>query len=315
MKADYMIFIVGTNPLPNLIAADKFLDDHSQVFLIYTEGSDNIVGTNRIKDHIAKTLKKRRPNLTIQSFATDKSNPIEIKHTIDKIMLEIKKQGQSFKEKTIALNYTGGTKTMAALSYHQNKKYMKEIFKNDEFYFLFSYVDGEIGKILYEFKQQYHADEINKMVDKYDRVLEDIVEIHGYELIHAEELETAQEYAQFQNVTVRNVEQPEMVIHFDEVYVHGYQLTCLRKDLQPASKNMLKFKIFQAKDHSEKIGGEQVRLFYICNYQDKNGNLMRTEPIENELSESQRINLKDRIRIMNSADVNQQEIEKLVKGL
>jgi len=314
MKADYMILMIGTNPLANLIAVDKFLGHHAQVFLVYTESSNGMIGTHKIKDHLAKTLKKRRPNVTIHSYETDKSNPVLIKQTVDTIMQEIKNHGQSFQEKTIALNYTGGTKTMAAISYDQIKRHMKEQFKTDEYYFIFCYVDGEIGKILYESKEPIKAISTIEMVVDYNQIFEDIIQVHGYELVRTEEMKLRDDYAYFHDVCVRNMDQPDIEIEFDEIFVYGYQLTFLRKEFQAKKKDKIKFKMFQAKDHTEKIGGEHARLMFICDYQD-NGKPKSTKIIEDELSESQRINLKNRIRVKNEAEVTDQEIENLVKGL
>lgn len=61
-----LILLIGTNPLPNYIAAKYFLDNHSDlknIWLIYSEVAQFQHSTKEFADNIKKVLEKNCVNV------------------------------------------------------------------------------------------------------------------------------------------------------------------------------------------------------------------------------------------------------------
>ena len=88
--ADYLILLVGKNPLPNLISALNCSNSYTDIFLCYTAESENNISTLNVAENIEEEIKKLIKSITVNKVLVDKENVKEIKKTIkDKIISKI----------------------------------------------------------------------------------------------------------------------------------------------------------------------------------------------------------------------------------
>jgi CRISPR-associated protein (Cas_Cas02710) len=95
-QTDHLIVLVGTNPLPNYVAAMLLLEPGGKLHLIHTNATAKT----------ADLLRAALPHTNVTLFGTDESDPQAIRQTIEKVL---SKAGQA----TVGLHYTGGTKAMS----------------------------------------------------------------------------------------------------------------------------------------------------------------------------------------------------------
>jgi hypothetical protein len=103
-KVDHLFLLVGTNPLPNYVAAQLLVRDktQSQIWLVHSAGVA----------HVKKTLTKELTVLDFKqpiSIEVKEARPEDIRNQIDKYA-----KGLSG---VVGLHYTGGTKAMAVHAY------------------------------------------------------------------------------------------------------------------------------------------------------------------------------------------------------
>lgn len=118
----HLVLLVGTNTLPNYIAARYFIDvDNNdrlrKIWLVYSSGEDEMGTTNerdRIKEHLQEYIKNKKRKIEISDVSLSDVGKAEAIRTdvIEKLTKKIKR-GES-----VHLNYTGGTKAMAVHVYH-----------------------------------------------------------------------------------------------------------------------------------------------------------------------------------------------------
>lgn len=146
-KADFLITLVGTSAMPNLIGIVARINQCGKVFLIHTCETKDI--SNSLEDFIKQkneTDIKKKLHVKSESFELgDHDNPQEVyKDLLPKfkaIFREIENSG--IDKPVIELNYTGGTKVISSLSC----KVFKEVFENFDGSLYFTYLDGEKGEI------------------------------------------------------------------------------------------------------------------------------------------------------------------------
>jgi hypothetical protein len=105
-QTDNLILLVGTNPLPNYVAARLLLKPHGKIHLIYSSGTESIAG--RLEQQFARDgLQCERRPVVRESKPRDIYDAI---HTIVPNMLG-----------SVGLHYTGGTKAMSVHAYRAVK--------------------------------------------------------------------------------------------------------------------------------------------------------------------------------------------------
>ena len=57
VKADYIIVLVGTNPIPNFISILALAEEGSVIYLVYTEDTYESIGTKKVSDNLEKAIK------------------------------------------------------------------------------------------------------------------------------------------------------------------------------------------------------------------------------------------------------------------
>ncbi len=104
MQIDHLVLLIGTNPLPNYVAAKYFLEGIKSVTTVYTRE------TFHIAQRLGTVLKKRHETLDYRLWGiSDPGHALKIQQEIGNLSFN--------KEERVHLNYTGGTKNMAVHVY------------------------------------------------------------------------------------------------------------------------------------------------------------------------------------------------------
>ncbi len=102
LLSDHLFLLVGTNPLPNWVAAKLLLKPGGCVHLVYTSGVEKQM------ERMRKVLENHE-DLSVSFFKTADSDEAQIFEKVSERAKELKKETG----KVIGLNYTGGTKMMS----------------------------------------------------------------------------------------------------------------------------------------------------------------------------------------------------------
>lgn len=132
IKSDVLILLVGTSPMPNLIAICSRIKNGGTVHLIHTSETKNI--SKALKDFIKKL------NIDSESHEYSISDEKKSQENMERILDSINMEDES---KVYELVYTGGTKIMSTKAY----TLVKKKFKNANINALLTYLDGEASEI------------------------------------------------------------------------------------------------------------------------------------------------------------------------
>jgi hypothetical protein len=125
-QSNHLFLLVGTNPLPNYVAALLLSQIDATVHLLYSDGSDGGPSTLRFAEFLDESLKMRRPDLTIRQYGIHEASEGEIRRKMRSIRNRESIDGR------VGLNYTGGTKAMAIHAYRM----LAEEFPDADFSYL-----------------------------------------------------------------------------------------------------------------------------------------------------------------------------------
>lgn len=138
---NYLVLLIGTNPLPDFVVADYFLKKNSnlqKIWLIHSEKNNRQAGTNEQADNLEKILQERWADHKTLEFPlerialSDVSSSRSIHNDIErKKMLDELSDSGGFH-----FNYTGGTKSMSTHVYWILKELQSSVEKS------FSYLDA-----------------------------------------------------------------------------------------------------------------------------------------------------------------------------
>ena len=109
-RTDPLFLLIGTNPLPNYVAACLLAPENGTIYLLHSED------TFEVADRLARRLSRVRPSATLIPRQIDESDGDKI---IAKIEEMTAKLGRGMR---IGLNYSGGTKAMAVHAYYALRK-------------------------------------------------------------------------------------------------------------------------------------------------------------------------------------------------
>jgi len=161
-KSDHLFLLVGTNPLPNFVAATLMLKPQGKLYLVHS------IKTQKVAERLARYWIKNHQQL--QFVPVDESDGDNIRQQIDHALTQI---GDGH----VGLNYTGGTKMMAVhasqtLRDHQASRRRPVTL---------SYLDARSTKMYIE-----HGDDKAFMTEpllfEVQPSIQDIVELHAFEL-------------------------------------------------------------------------------------------------------------------------------------
>lgn len=171
-----LVLLIGTNPLPNYVAAKHFLinnDNLKRIWLIYSEERKDLgqSGTGELADNISDVLKQEfsQRGIDFQKVAIGHvGSAIYIYNDMEtKFFSRIKELNDV---NGIHLNYTGGTKAMVVHVY----RYLEDKYINKA---SFSYLDGRKCKLIWD-NNKIISEDLRKEVFL---SIESLIKLHGYE--------------------------------------------------------------------------------------------------------------------------------------
>jgi hypothetical protein len=193
----HLILLIGTNPLPNFVIADYFLQHNKQlqtIWLVHSERNDIQAGTLEQAENLEKLLHKfwveKHPQLKfpLQKIAlSDVSNANAIRREVEQKILS-----QWNDDDTFHLNYTGGTKSMATHVYYSMKE--SKFNKKQSFSYLdannFRLVVDDYGVIVKDLRKQVQLE------------FADLIALHGFQRINKDsdnitEMQALQAYQRY----------------------------------------------------------------------------------------------------------------------
>lgn len=173
MQFENLILLIGTNPLPNFVVTEYFLQNNyniKAIWLVHSEKTDSQEGTYHYAQKLVDVLKSRHSDKSI-SFnfipLSDISNAKKILSDVRKLLISNLKEND-----TVHLNYTGGTKVMGthvylSLRQEENKRLAKS----------FSYLDARTFRIVDDEKDDITED----LRGKVSLAFNELIRLHGFE--------------------------------------------------------------------------------------------------------------------------------------
>lgn len=109
-KVKHLLLLVGSNPLPNYVAARTLLEDEGTVYLIYTD--DTITEQECLSECLEENGVNQFQNIEAIPLYDYQADSFHISETIKEILTPLLNSTER-----VGLNYTGGTKAMAVHAY------------------------------------------------------------------------------------------------------------------------------------------------------------------------------------------------------
>ncbi len=163
-KADTLILIVGSNPLPNYVAAMLLAKDDARIVFISTRTTEKFA--HRIYD----SVKAKRPGLRDAAFVeiceADRSKII---YALDDQLTPLIKESPN---EVIGLNYTGGTKAMAAHTFDWVKNNVKAP--------VFSYLDSRTFQMFIDKKDDMVSSKAFLVLESVKVSVPELMQLHGF---------------------------------------------------------------------------------------------------------------------------------------
>jgi hypothetical protein len=162
-KTDYLFLLVGSNPLPNYVAALLLVKKDGIVYLLHSGGDH---GTSEVADRLKTAIKNRKKELdNVFCREVDESKGHIIFHRMDEVL------GKIDRKVSMGLNYTGGTKAMAVHVY-------RAIEKKGFSFSVFSYLDARTLSLVIDGKNEPII--LNPLEMDCSLSLSELLSLHGY---------------------------------------------------------------------------------------------------------------------------------------
>lgn len=176
-RTQQLFLLVGSNPLPNLVAARLLARPNATVWLLHSDGTDGEPSTERTAERLRVVLLSKRPDLKngeVKLEPISSADNLEIYNRVHNLVRDLKDD--------IGLNYTGGTKPMSVHTYRAMEKEWADRTPK----LVFSYLDPRKlalridrqgtrrGEIFYILKDQALRQEVETSLDE-------LAKLHGYE--------------------------------------------------------------------------------------------------------------------------------------
>jgi hypothetical protein len=169
--------LVGTNPLPDLVAAQILAP--KWVHLLYSEDTERegIPITIEYASWLAQAIdgQEPTPDVNARMYGVNDVYAHKIHGQIESIIKELMSQGLLRGGETIGLNYTGATKPMSVHSYRTIETHMR----NRGFKVIYSYLDPRRLSFIFDGDQRPYP--IKPQECHID--LQTMVRLHGYKIL------------------------------------------------------------------------------------------------------------------------------------
>ena len=165
-QTEHLFLLVGTNPLPNYVAALLLAKDGGTIYLLHSGGPH---GTGDVAMRLKQAIKNRRPKTgNAIPYEVDEADSHSIIQKVNEI---IEVQGLSTSA-SVGLHYSGGTKPMAVHVYRAiERQFSKGVF---------SYLDARTLSLIAEGDNGEPTRRISVWQDCVVDLAE-LVALHGYE--------------------------------------------------------------------------------------------------------------------------------------
>jgi hypothetical protein len=171
-RTDVLFLLIGANPLPNYVAAMLLTNQNGIIYLLHTPGE---TGTYEVAQRLMAQLHQVEPSFTIHLVSVDGADGEKIEKAIGELTSTLPQP------KTVGLNFTGGTKPMAAHVYH----ILKQRFPLG----CFSYLDAH--NLTMVIRRGSEHTQMPSVVHLVELSLQDLLEMHGYVLPKADQRQKA----------------------------------------------------------------------------------------------------------------------------
>jgi hypothetical protein len=163
LKSDHLFLLIGTNPLPNWVAACLLLNEDGIIYPVFSKGTRDVE-------------KKLTDFLIENGLKQSKIDPIELADEADpgQIASQVGKKTKSITSGRIGLNYTGGTKVMAV---HAHRAVVNNIATGMESP-VFSYLDARRLEMVFD------PSPLSNQKEKYDVSLDPACKMDLVQLFH-----------------------------------------------------------------------------------------------------------------------------------
>ncbi len=179
-QTENLFLLVGSNPLPDYVAARLLSQPGGNIFLLHSAG---VHGTINIAERLEKALSSKMPDVSIHLYEIDEADGNKISRKISEIFREVPM------DRGIGLNYTGGTKSMAVHAYRAIESHAKDA--------VFSYLDARNLAFCFDrWDSGKPTTFIPILVEDISIPIETILELHG---IHPDPIKR---YAQLGDVAI-----------------------------------------------------------------------------------------------------------------
>lgn len=303
MNIDFsnLVLLIGTNPLPNYVVADYFLqinENLKSIWLVYAEKKSYQGSTKPQAENLEKLLNRKYKENGIKKVniffvpISDVGNAHNISNDINNYLIKLLELNSN-----THLNYTGGTKVMGIHAYNALSESDKLNSKE------FSYLDARRFKIICD------NGHISKDLREYVNIgFLDLIDLHGFKRKNSEpDITYEQEVINFDNAIAKNsldefvrnkpkdgkwleyylykklqdqgltphwnleIKKPEwrsdLYFEIDVIVMRGYQLigiSCtIMQDNIKFKKDDCKLKGFEIMHRVSQIGGEEAKAILV----------------------------------------------------
>lgn len=164
-QSDHLFLLVGTNPLPNFVAATLLLKPGGQLYLVHSQA------TQPVAERLARYWSEKEKRAQPQYVCVDEADGADVRRNIERVL-------RGIQNGNVGLNYTGGTKTMSVHACRTLLSY-QESHRRDV---TLSYLDARSNEMYIEHgSDQPFASE--SVLYEVQPSLRDIVELHAFRLV------------------------------------------------------------------------------------------------------------------------------------
>lgn len=333
----HLILLIGTNPLPNFVVADYFLQTNPNIrtiWLLHSEENKFQAGTCKQAENLETLLRNRwdgkhkNIHFPLEKISlSDVSDAATINRELQKKIFNRYKNSGSFH-----LNYTGGTKAMATHTYMLLKHFQKS--GQSTFSYLDAnnfrlVVDGK-GIVVYDLRKEVHVafnDLISlngfnvknkkSIIDEKEAIVahNKFMDLQNDERMNGSDGNNFEKYVFLKLETLKyfklnnsdmqhnlHIKIPDWSTYFelDLIMINGYHLTGISCTVS-SDKKQCKLKGFEIILRVKQIGGDEARAILITRL-DKD----QTRTIQEELAYE--TGNKDNILVLGVKDLCKEDI-------
>lgn len=161
-RTDHLFLLVGTNPLPNYVAAMLLAKDDGRVHLLHTSGAR---GTYKVAERLRTAIREKYSGAEVSLHEADDSDGLMIFTKVGEILSGLSP------DVSVGLNYTGGTKAMAVHAYRalEHHNFSRKVF---------SYLDARSLDLVVD--SNFEGERRFFVGDEIRVDLEKMMALHGY---------------------------------------------------------------------------------------------------------------------------------------